>query len=82
MRFDRIRLENFKCYEETDVRLNPGVTVIHGLNGSGKSSLLEACFFALYGSKALEKTLDEIVTIGAEETRVELEFTHDGKSYE
>ena len=81
MRFDRIRLENFKCYEETDVRLNPGVTVIHGLNGSGKSSLLEACFFALYGSKALEKTLDEVVTIGAEETRVHLDFTHDGSSY-
>jgi len=81
MRFDRIRLQNFKCYEETDVRLNAGVTVILGLNGSGKSSLLEACFFALYGSKALEKTLDEIVTIGAEETRVELDFTHDGESY-
>ena len=81
MRFDRIRLENFKCYEETDVRFDPGVTVIHGLNGSGKSSLLEACFFALYGAKALEKTLDEVVTIGASETRVELDFTHDGQSY-
>jgi exonuclease SbcC len=82
VRFDRIRLQNFKCYEQTDVRLDPGVTVIHGLNGSGKSSLLEACFFALYGAKALEKTLDEIVTIGAEETVVELEFTHDGGSYQ
>ena len=81
MRFDRIRLQNFKCYEETDVRLDAGVTVIHGLNGSGKSSLLEACFFALYGAKALDKTLDEIVTIGAEETVVELEFSHDGGGY-
>ena len=81
MRFDRIRLQNFKCYEETDVRLDRGVTVIHGLNGSGKSSLLEACFFALYGSKALNKNLDEIVTIGAEETIVELDFTHAGESY-
>ncbi|WP_436902202.1 DNA double-strand break repair ATPase Rad50 [Halovenus halobia] len=82
MRFDRIRLQNFKCYEETDVRLDAGVTVIHGLNGSGKSSLLEACFFALYGAKALDKTLDEIVTIGAEETVVELEFSHDGGQYQ
>ncbi len=81
MRFDRIQLQNFKCYEQTDVRLNTGVTVIHGLNGSGKSSLLEACFFALYGSKALSKTLDEVVTIGAQETRVELDFTHAGDAY-
>jgi exonuclease SbcC len=81
VRFDRIRLENFKCYEETELRLDSGVTVIHGLNGSGKSSLLEACFFALYGSKALDKTLDEVVTIGAEETIVELWFTHAGESY-
>jgi len=82
VRFDRIRLENFKCYEDADLRLDAGVTVIHGLNGSGKSSLLEACFFALYGSKALEKTLEEVVTIGAEETIVELWFTHAGESYQ
>jgi len=67
MKFERIRLHNFKCYGETDLNLSTGVTVIHGLNGSGKSSLLEASFFALYGSKALEKTLDEVVTIGADE---------------
>ena len=82
MRFDRVRLEGFKCFEEADLRLEAGVTVIHGLNGSGKSSLLEACFFALYGAKALERTLGEVVTIGAEETTVELWFTHAGGSYQ
>ncbi|WP_330632674.1 DNA double-strand break repair ATPase Rad50 [Halocatena halophila] len=79
--FSRIALENFKCYESIDVRLDDGVTVIHGLNGSGKSSLLEACFFALYGSRALDGTLDEIVTIGTETTTVELWFTHENSSY-
>ena len=81
MRFERVRLSNFKCYDDTDVRLDRGVTVIHGLNGSGKSSLLEACFFALYGSKALDNTLDEVVTIGADDAEVELWFTHGGASY-
>ncbi|MFC6787642.1 DNA double-strand break repair ATPase Rad50 [Halobaculum halobium] len=81
MRFDRIRLRNFKPYVDTDLRLTEGVTVIHGLNGSGKSSLLEACFFALYGSKALDGTLGDMVTNGAEESEVELWFTHDGRSY-
>jgi exonuclease SbcC len=81
MRFQRVRLENFKCYADADLRLEPGVTVIHGLNGSGKSSLLEACFFALYGARALDATLDEVVTIGAEDATVELWFEHGGGSY-
>ena len=81
MRFERVRLSNFKCYDDADVRLDRGVTVIHGLNGSGKSSLLEACFFALYGSKALDNTLDEVVTIGADDAEVELWFAHGGDAY-
>ncbi|MBP2252214.1 exonuclease SbcC [Halarchaeum solikamskense] len=81
MRVDRLRLRNFKCYEDADVSLDSGVTVIHGLNGSGKSSLLEACFFALYGATPLDRTLDEIVTIGAEEAEVDLWFTHAGGSF-
>ncbi|GAB7094924.1 DNA double-strand break repair ATPase Rad50 [Halolamina litorea] len=81
MKFDRLRLRNFKPYADTDLRFEDGVTVIHGLNGSGKSSLLEACFFALYGSKALDGTLDDAVTTGADETDVELWFTHAGDSY-
>ena len=81
MKFERVRLENFKCYADADLRLERGVTVIHGVNGSGKSSLLEACFFALYGARALDRTLDELVTIGAEEATVELWFAHGGTSY-
>ena len=81
MRFQRVRLENFKCYDDADLRLDRGVTVIHGLNGSGKSSLLEACFFALYGSKAIDETLEEVVTIGAEECTIELWFAHADAEY-
>ncbi|ELZ37467.1 DNA double-strand break repair ATPase Rad50 [Halorubrum tebenquichense] len=81
MKFDRVRLVNFKPYGDADLRLTEGVTVIHGLNGSGKSSLLEGCFFALYGSKALDGTLEDVITNGEEETEVELWFTHDGVPY-
>ncbi|WP_254543702.1 DNA double-strand break repair ATPase Rad50 [Halomarina pelagica] len=81
MQFERIRLEHFKCYDDADLHLDRGVTVIHGLNGSGKSSLLEACFFALYGAKALDTTLDEVVTIGRDEATVELRFVHGGERF-
>jgi len=82
MRFERLQLRNFKPYADADLELRDGVTVIHGLNGSGKSSLLEACFFALYGARALDDTLEEAVTTGADEAEVGLRFVHDGDAYE
>ena len=82
MRFERLQLRNFKPYADAELNLRDGVTVIHGLNGSGKSSLLEACFFALYGARALDDTLEEVVTTGADEAEVTLGFVHDGAAYE
>ncbi|WP_439025858.1 DNA double-strand break repair ATPase Rad50 [Haloarchaeobius sp. DT45] len=81
MKVERVCLSNFKCYGDADLTLDRGVTVVHGVNGSGKSSLLEACFFALYGSKALSGTLDDVVRTGAEDAEVELWFTHAGSDY-
>jgi len=81
VRFDRLRLSNFKPYVDCDITLREGVTVIHGLNGSGKSSLLEACFFALYGSKALTGTLDDVISNGTDEATIELWFTHEDVDY-
>jgi exonuclease SbcC len=81
MRFTHVSLQNFKPYDDAELDLRDGVTVIHGVNGSGKSSLLEACFFALYGSKALGGTLEDVVTTGADDAEIELEFVHDGGTY-
>ncbi|MFW6458353.1 MAG: DNA double-strand break repair ATPase Rad50 [Halodesulfurarchaeum sp.] len=81
MRIERLSLRNFKCFESTTVPFEPGVTVVHGINGSGKSSLLEAAFFALYGANAIDRTLEEIVTVGAKESEVDLWFSHEGSSY-
>ncbi len=81
MKFEHLRIRNFKCYADTELSLRPGVTVIHGVNGSGKSSLLEACFFALYGAAAIDGTLDEVIANDTDGMAIELEFTHDGGDY-
>ncbi|MFP4174489.1 MAG: AAA family ATPase, partial [Halobacteriales archaeon] len=83
MRLERLELTNFRCYESATVEFDEGVTVVQGGNGAGKTSLLKACFVALYGSDALDsgENLADVVTKGKEETRVRLEFVHAGDAY-
>jgi len=84
MQFQRIHVQNWRCFTDESVRFEDGVTVLYGNNGSGKSSLLEAAFFALYGSDALDTgtTMDDVVTTDENTAEVTLSFAHRGESYE
>ena len=51
-----IRLRNWKCYREEQIQFNTSsqhVWLVFGQNGSGKTSLLEAIQWCLYGGKAI-----------------------------
>lgn len=47
-----ISLTNFKKHESLDLTFPPGLTLIRGENAAGKSTILKAILFALYGSQA------------------------------
>ena len=42
MHFTRLKLQQFRNYPSLDLSLHPGITVLYGANGSGKTNLLEA----------------------------------------
>jgi exonuclease SbcC len=79
----RLKVENIRSYRELDLSFKDGVTVVSGVNGSGKSSLLEACFTGLFGSKTLDKefVLSDIITKGASKASIFLEFEQNGHNY-
>src|SRR4051794_20941638 len=72
MRATRISLRDFRSYEAADVRLGPGLTVVSGRNGAGKTNLLEAVYFACTGRSCRTANEREVVRFGAELTRLEL----------
>lgn len=47
MHLQKITLHNFKCFEEISIDFNEKLTVIVGVNGAGKTSLLEGVSIAL-----------------------------------
>ena len=83
MKLKNLYIENIRSYKKLDFTFEDGVTVISGVNGSGKSSLLEACFMGLFGSKILSKdfVLADVIFKGAENARVSLGFEHLGQDY-
>jgi len=72
MRAIRLTLRDFRSYEAADVRLGPGLTVVTGRNGEGKTNLLEAVYFACTGRSCRTANEREVVRFGAELTRLEL----------
>src|SRR3954467_325177 len=72
MRATRVTVRDFRSYEAADVRLGPGLTVISGRNGAGKTNLLEALYFACTGRSCRTANEREVVRFGAELTRLEL----------
>jgi len=80
----RIDLENFLSYRRETVDLTPVTcAALAGANGAGKSSLLDAITWALFGqgTKGGVKDIDNYVTRGETEGRVELEFRLNGNTY-
>jgi exonuclease SbcC len=77
VRLHSLALRNFRQHVDTSIRFAPGLTGIIGANGAGKSTILEAIAWALYGNSAARGTRDSIRHARAPEgapVRVELEF--------
>ena len=49
MYLTHLRVRDLRCLASTDVEPHPRLNLITGLNGAGKSSLLEAIHLLAYG---------------------------------
>jgi exonuclease SbcC len=84
MRLNQVHLRNFRQHADTLIDFDSGLTGIIGPNGSGKTTILEAIAWALYGMPAARGTKEGIRWLRAKDrasVRVELDFDLAGHRY-
>ncbi|MDG6258111.1 MAG: SMC family ATPase [Methanomicrobiaceae archaeon] len=84
MLLTKLALKNFKRFGTAEVVFRDGVTGIVGNNGAGKSTIVEAVLFALYGVKSSGLSGEYIVSSFAplrEKCEVRLDFQVGGEEY-
>jgi exonuclease SbcC len=78
-----LSVRNFLSYGENTSTLdfrNFSIACLSGRNGHGKSALIDALTWALWG-RCRVKIKEEVIKRGAAEARVELEFESEGQRY-
>ncbi|MBA2459806.1 MAG: SMC family ATPase [Gemmatimonadales bacterium] len=84
MQISRLRLVNFRQHEHTELELGAGLTGIIGPNGVGKTTILEAIAWAMYGMPAARGSRETIRRRGAPpraKVEVEMEFALGSHQY-
>src|SRR3954469_17540281 len=76
-----INLHNFISHRDTSLSLDKGITIFVGHNGSGKSSIIDAVTFALFG-KHTRKSNKNLVRRGANSAMVQVNFTLNSKEFQ
>ncbi len=70
---EALRVRGWRSYDAAEIRLGPGLTVVHGPNGAGKTNLLEALYFGLTGRSCRTGNEREVVAFRAQAARVEVD---------
>jgi exonuclease SbcC len=84
MRLNSLRLLNFRQHADSHIVFHDGLTGIIGANGSGKTTILEAIAWALYGQDAARGKKETIRWMRAgsnAKVKVELDFELGGHRY-
>jgi DNA repair exonuclease SbcCD ATPase subunit len=70
----RLRASNWKAYATLDLPFRGGATFVVARNGVGKTSLVQALAFALFGEAGLGYSADQACRLGTTDTWVEVDL--------
>ena len=74
MQIKKLELDNFRNYGSLNIDFAPGVNIIYGENGQGKTNILEAVYICAFGRSLRSTHEKEIIKIGSDEAHIKAEF--------
>ena len=77
MKISRLTAESFRRFEQVMFEPHPHLTVLHGANASGKTSLLEAIYFASRANSFRARRVEELIREQGNTSRVCLSICSD-----
>ena len=80
MPVEHLWLTDFRNHPEVDLRLDPGVTVVVGTNGRGKTNLIEALAWLARGASFRGAPTEALVRRGAERAVIRAEVDTGGRT--
>lgn len=78
MRIESVTIEDFRVIEHVELDLSPGVNLIWGDNGAGKTSILEAVFVAARGRSFRHQEAGPFIRTGTDQSRIVTHLLDDG----
>mgnify|MGYP005771009769 FL=1 len=82
MYIEKIKLQNFRNYEQLDLDLNKNINIIYGDNAQGKTNILEAIFLCSFGKSFRTNKEKEMIKFNEDRCLVEILYQkkdRDGK---
>lgn len=80
MQLIKLDLNNFRCFDTFSCDFSPGLNLLVGPNGSGKTTILEALNMMLY-AKQLSSSRASFIRPSSDSAELSLLFSHDGVEY-
>lgn len=72
-----LKLKNFRNYDDANIEFSPKKNIIYGLNGQGKTNIIEALYFMQSGKSYRCTKEKEIIKFGCDFAKIEAEFVKD-----
>ncbi len=79
MLLKQIKLENIRSYTNESINFSAGASLLSGDIGSGKSTILQAIEFALFGASRPDLPAESLLRKGSTHGSVDLSFSLNGK---